>query len=114
MKTIFTSMWPANFFEWLNAPDSDVFKSNHDENIRTFLELMKVESWFSIQQMPYVFFLDFLKWKIDLEERRNKEIETRNREQENAYRNKMNIQKAEQRKMRDAERRRNISTGKRR
>ena len=38
------------------------------------MELMK-ESWASIMAMPYKFFLDTLKWKIDLEEEKRKQIE---------------------------------------
>ena len=38
------------------------------------MELMK-EPWWSIQKMPYRFFLDTLKWKVDLEEKRRKNLE---------------------------------------
>ena len=38
------------------------------------MELMK-EPWWSIQQMPYRFFIDTLKWKVDLEEKRQKNLE---------------------------------------
>jgi len=38
------------------------------------MELMK-ESWSSIMMMPYKFFLDTLKWKIDLEDEKRKRLE---------------------------------------
>ena len=48
----------------------------------------------SIQLMPYLFFNQTIKWKMDLEEQKKKAIEERNREQESEYRRRANIQKA--------------------
>ena len=56
------------------------------------------EIWFSIQLMPYKYFLETIKWKMDLEEQKKKAIEERNREQEADYKRKMNAQKAADRR----------------
>jgi len=37
------------------------------------------QSWASIQTMPYKFFLDTLKWKADLEEKKQKRLEEQSR-----------------------------------
>jgi len=54
--------------------DIDNFKNVLYENVRSLMELMK-ESWSSIMMMPYKFFLDTLKWKIDLEDEKRKRLE---------------------------------------
>ena len=62
----------SSFFEWWQDPNTvDRFKKALDDNIRSFMELMK-QPWDSIMFMPYKFFLDTLKWKMELEdEKRN-------------------------------------------
>ena len=49
-------------------------KAIHDDNVRFLMESMK-QSWSSIQTMPYKFFLDTLKWKADLEDKKQKKLE---------------------------------------
>jgi len=57
----------SSFFDWWQDPNSiDKFKKVIDENVRSLMELMHQE-WSSIMFMPYKFFMDTLKWKIDLE-----------------------------------------------
>jgi len=64
----------SNFFEWWQDPDSvDNFRKSLDENIRSLMELMD-QSWDSIMFMPYKFFVDTLKWKINLEDEKAKQM----------------------------------------
>lgn len=58
----------SSFFDWWQDPNSiEKFRKVLDENIRSLMELMH-QDWSSIMFMPYRFFMDTLKWKIDLEE----------------------------------------------
>ena len=52
------------------------------------------ESWISIQLMPYSYFQNTIKWKMDLEDQKRKMMEERNREQESEYKRRMNAQRA--------------------
>lgn len=63
----------SSFFEWWQDPESITkFRETMDENIRSLMELMH-QDWGTIMFMPYRFFVDTLKWKIELEEeKRNK------------------------------------------
>ena len=64
----------SNFFEWWQDPKSvDKFKESLDENIRSLMELMH-QDWGSIMFMPYKFFIDTLRWKIDLEDEKRKQM----------------------------------------
>ncbi|MCK5021107.1 MAG: hypothetical protein KAS32_29120 [Candidatus Peribacteraceae bacterium] len=38
------------------------------------------QQWPSIMQMPYKFFVDSIKWKVDLEEEKRKKIEERTKD----------------------------------
>jgi len=63
-----------SFFEWWQDPNSiSKFRDTLDENVRSFMELMH-QSWSSIMFMPYKFFIDTLKWKIDLEDEKRKQM----------------------------------------
>lgn len=63
----------SSFFEWWQDPNTiNKFKEILYENIRSFMELMH-SSWDSIMLMPYKFFIDTLKWKIDLENEKIKQ-----------------------------------------
>ena len=73
------------------------FSKDHNDSIRALTELMG-EFWATIQLMPYKYFLDTIKWKMDLEEKKRKTIEERNREQELEYKRRMNAQKAAERR----------------
>lgn len=53
-------------------------KEIHDDNVRFLMESMR-QSWSSIQEMPYKFFLNTLKWKADLEEKKQKRLEDQSR-----------------------------------
>ncbi len=69
-------MWasPCNSFEWLASPKlMSGYKRTMDENIRTYMELRSV-SWSEIMSMPYLFFMDDLKWKIKFEDDKRKRI----------------------------------------
>lgn len=50
------------------------YQKSIDENVRSLMEMMNV-SWDNIMFMPYKFFLDTLKWKIDLEEEKKRRME---------------------------------------
>lgn len=69
------------------------FTKDHDNSVRALTELMG-EGWTSIQLMPYSYFLDTIKWKMDLEDQKKKAIEERNRDQEADYKRRMNAQRA--------------------
>ena len=62
----------------LQPEHSDIAKKNIDENIRTLMELMKLD-YLSIMVMPYQFFEETIKWKISLEEERRKKMEETNK-----------------------------------
>jgi hypothetical protein len=49
--------------------------------------------------MPYNYFIDTLQWKDDLEEKKRKAIQERNKEQEAEHRRRANLQKAEERRL---------------
>jgi len=64
----------SSFFEWWQDPEAiNKFKTVLDENVRSLMELMK-QSWDSIMFMPYKFFIDTLKWKIDLEDEKRNQL----------------------------------------
>jgi len=64
-----------NFFVWLQHPnDIERYQKSIDENIRSMMEMMNV-AWDTIMYMPYKFFMDTLKWKIDLEEEKKNKME---------------------------------------
>jgi hypothetical protein len=58
----------------LSSSHSDAAKKSLDENVRTLMELMKLD-YLSIMFMPYSFFIGTIKWKIDLEDERRKKME---------------------------------------
>jgi hypothetical protein len=63
----------------LQSPkEIEKFKKSTDENVRTLMELMKLP-WIDIMLMPYQFFIDTLKWKIDLEDEKRKKLEERSK-----------------------------------
>lgn len=84
----------------MQSPNNEIeeFSHNHYNSVRSLCELMG-EPWFSVQLMPYQYFVETIKWKVDLEEQKKKMMDERNRDMEADYRNKMNIQKAQQRQM---------------
>jgi len=53
-------------------------KKSFEDDIRGFIELTH-ESWLAIQLMPYEYFVGSYKWKIDLDEKKNKKAEERAR-----------------------------------
>ena len=64
-----------SFFGWLSEASSiDKFKRSFDENVRSMMELMN-QQFPSIMEMPYKFFIDTIKWKVDLEEEKRKKME---------------------------------------
>jgi hypothetical protein len=62
----------------LQTKDIKKSKKIHDENVRSMMEMMK-QDWLSIQLMPYKFFIETLKWKVNLEEEKKKKLEEENR-----------------------------------
>lgn len=65
----------SSFFAWLQHPNEiDKYQKNIDENVRSLMEMMNV-AWDTIMYMPYKFFMDTLKWKVDLEEEKKKRME---------------------------------------
>jgi hypothetical protein len=65
----------SSFFEWWQRYDSiENFKRTINENVRSFMELMH-QQWDTIMWMPYKFFMDSLKWKIDLEDEKRRVVE---------------------------------------
>jgi len=63
-----------NFFGWsLDSSAQSVFIKNHNEHLRYLMETMK-QDWITIQAMPYKFFLETIKWKVDLEEKKAKHM----------------------------------------
>ncbi len=78
----------------LSIEEAERFQKTHDDNVRSLVELTN-ENWFSIQFMPYYYFIETIKWKVDLEEKRSKIVNERNREQESIYKNRASAQKAE-------------------
>lgn len=98
-----------SFFEWLTSVDDDnnyrqKFARSHNDNIRALCELMS-ETWASIQLMPYAYFIDTLRWKDELEEKKRKAIQERNKEQEAEHRRRANLQRAEERRAQRQQRR---------
>lgn len=64
----------SSFFEWWQDPNSiDKFTKILDENVRSLMELMH-QPWDAIMLMPYKFFVDTLKWKIDLEDEKRNQL----------------------------------------
>jgi len=64
------------------------FTKNFNENIKGLMELMNV-SWLDIQLMPYPFFTELLRWKVDLEDKKRKKMEEQNRIQAERYKKAM-------------------------
>lgn len=85
----------------LSTEEAEKFQKEHDNNVRALIELTN-ENWFSVQFMPYYYFVETIKWKVDLEEQRKKLIDERNREQEALYKSRANAQKAEIKKQQKA------------
>lgn len=56
----------------MSNPDES-FRKSLNENIRSLMELMHVP-WSDIMEMNYTFFIDTLKWKIELEKEKKKQI----------------------------------------
>ena len=100
-------IYPDNFFAWLlSASEEEVegFEKNLGENIRALTELMG-ETWLSMMVMPYKFFIQTIEWKRDLEDKKKKMIEERNKEQESQQRKNANIQKANEKRAAQQQRR---------
>jgi len=72
-------------------------KKELEDTIRFLTEKMG-ETWMSIQVMPYLYFNDTIKWRVELEEKRNKAI------QDERERQAQEIRRAKSRKI-QAERR---------
>lgn len=85
----------------LSTEDAERFQTEHDNNVRSLIELTN-ENWFSIQFMPYYYFVKTIEWKSKLEEQRRKIVEEKNREQEALYKSRLAAQKAEARKQQKA------------
>jgi len=64
------------------------FTKNFNENIKGLMELMNV-SWLDIQLMPYPFFTELLRWKVDLEDKKRKKMEEQSRIQAERYKKAM-------------------------
>ena len=48
------------------------------------MELMS-EPWFSVMSMPYEFFVDTLKWKVELEEEKQKKMKENTKRNNSRY-----------------------------
>jgi hypothetical protein len=54
---------------------AEQFEKSFHENIRAYMEMRNAQ-WVDIMMMPYQFFIDDLKWKIDLEDTKRKQMES--------------------------------------
>jgi hypothetical protein len=82
-------MLPLSFFAPLHSPDEvERFKKINDDNIKTYIE-MRGASYIDVMLMPYPFFVDDLKWKLELEEKKRKEIEDQQRKNKEDSYNKL-------------------------
>lgn len=63
------------FFQWFTQTDNiTTYKNNLIQNIFSCIEMLSMD-YFSVMNMPIKRFYDLLKWKSDLEEERQKQLE---------------------------------------
>ena len=74
-----TSIWCLHFFVYCTAYDQITeYRKNLDQNVYSCMEMSK-QSYHEVMFMPIKKFYDYLKWKSDLEEEKQKLMEEETR-----------------------------------